>query len=206
MSKWESNIAPYMREIEDWASRGASTKEIAGKLNVAYSTFRKYSKQHEELGAALRRGKNKAKRIMEKALASQDTPGRVNTPRAKRTVPYVKSAPGTPRPDQQGRHRGPFERNKKKIYATQDICGICGRPVDKSLKYPHPLSPCIDHIIPVAKGGHPSDLSNLQLAHWTCNRQKSDKLLAQTEEHKMIEVISNRVLPQSMDWASYRSK
>lgn len=58
------------------------------------------------------------------------------------------------RPDKDGTHRGAFEKNKKKIYATQTVCGICGKPVDFSLKYPHPLSPCIDHIIPIAKGGH----------------------------------------------------
>ena len=69
------------------------------------------------------------------------------------------------RPDHDGTHRLAFERNKKKIYATQTVCGICGKPVDFSCKFPHPLSPCIDHIIPVAKGGHPSDLANLQLAH-----------------------------------------
>lgn len=67
------------------------------------------------------------------------------------------------RPDKDGTHRGAFEKNKKKIYATQTVCGICGKPVDFSLKYPHPLSPCIDHIIPIAKGGHPSDLENMQI-------------------------------------------
>jgi hypothetical protein len=107
------------------------------------------------------------------------------------------------RPDQNGVHRGMFERNKRKIYATQTVCGICGRPVDFSLKYPHPLSPCIDHIIPIAKGGHPSDLSNLQLAHWTCNRQKSDKLI-ERRDVKELQTISNRVLPQSMVWRHYR--
>lgn len=107
------------------------------------------------------------------------------------------------RPDQSGVHRGAFERNKKKIYATQTVCDICGKPVDFNLKYPHPLSPCIDHIIPIAKGGHPSDLDNLQLAHWTCNRQKSDKLVARSDV-KVQEVISNRVLPQSMDWRNFR--
>ena len=80
------------------------------------------------------------------------------------------------RPDHDGIHRAQFERNKKKIYATQTVCGICGNPVDFSFKFPHPLSPCIDHIIPIAKGGHPSDIDNLQLAHFCCNRQKSDKL------------------------------
>lgn len=109
------------------------------------------------------------------------------------------------RPDKDGTHRLAFERNKKKIYATQTVCGICGRPVDFSQKYPHPLSPCIDHIIPVAKGGHPSDLENLQLAHWICNRQKSDKLISVWKEDKE-EAVSNRNLPQSRDWAAYRSE
>lgn len=104
-----------------------------------------------------------------------------------------------------GTHRGAFEKNKKKILATQKVCGICGKPVDHSLKYPHPLSPCIDHIIPIAKGGHPSDIDNLQLSHWTCNRQKSDKLV----ERKIVaegdaEILSNRILPQSMDWSTYK--
>ena len=206
MSKWDTNISPYISEIEDWAGRGASVKEIAGKLNVAYSTFRKYSKIEQELSAALNRGRSRAKRVVEKALAEQEH-ARVEQRGSSEIPPYVKSIySDVPRPDQQGRHRGPFERNKKIIYATQEVCGICGRPVDKSLKFPHPLSPCIDHIIPIAKGGHPSDISNLQLAHWTCNRQKSDKLLGHTEKHQMVEVISNRILPQSMDWAAYRSK
>ncbi len=110
------------------------------------------------------------------------------------------------RPDKDGTHRLAFERNKKKIYATQTVCGICGKPVEFGMKYPHPLSPCIDHIIPVAKGGHPSDLENLQLAHWTCNRQKSDKLLGHHSKAENEETISNRVLPQSCDWTAYRSK
>ena len=104
--------------------------------------------------------------------------------------------------DKKGAHRANYERNKKRIFATQNTCGICGHPVDFSLKPPHPMSPTIDHIIPVAKGGHPSDIDNLQLAHWTCNRQKSDKIFRQKQETK--QVIGNRVLPQSMDWTEYR--
>lgn len=111
---------------------------------------------------------------------------------------------GRNRPDQDGTHRLAYERNKKKIFATQTVCGICGKPVDFSYKYPHPLSPCIDHIIPVNKGGHPSDIDNLQLAHWTCNRQKSDKLFRHKDTGNIKEIISNRVLPQSIDWKKYR--
>lgn len=110
------------------------------------------------------------------------------------------------RPDKDGTHRTEADRNRKKIMATQTVCGICGKPVDKGLRYPHPLSPCVDHIIPVAKGGHPSDLNNMQLAHWTCNRQKSDKLLRPRQVAQEDEVLSNRILPQSRDWAAYKPK
>lgn len=121
-------------------------------------------------------------------------------------MPPKKKAP--PRPDHDGAHRLAFERNKKKIYASQHVCGICGRPVDFSYKYPHPLSPCIDHIIPVARNGHPSDLDNLQLAHWACNRAKSDKLFDYGRLVKTAKqaVISVRDLPLSMDWTKYRAE
>ncbi len=112
--------------------------------------------------------------------------------------------PAKYRPDRDGTHRGAFERNKKKIYATQSVCGICGKPVDMSLRWPHPLSKCLDHIIPVAKGGHPSDIDNLQLAHLTCNRQKSDKI---AESYgNVTDALSNRVLPWTYDWTNYKAK
>ena len=114
------------------------------------------------------------------------------------------------RPDHDGKHRLAFDRNKKKILASQNICGICGQPVDRSLKYPHPFSATVDHIIPIDRGGHPSDIENLQLAHLKCNRMKSNKLIApkteETEKQNVEEFGSrndNRDLPLSMDWSTY---
>lgn len=110
------------------------------------------------------------------------------------------------RRDELGEHRTALEKNKKRIYATQTVCALCGKPVDFSLRYPNPLAPSIDHIIPINRGGHPSDISNLQLAHWTCNRQKSDKL--QKEDATAVvpgTLISNRNLPQSFDWRKYKA-
>jgi 5-methylcytosine-specific restriction endonuclease McrA len=43
----------------------------------------------------------------------------------------------------------------------------------------NPLAPTIDHIIPLEKGGSPTDLGNLQLAHWKCNNAKRTKLIIQ---------------------------
>ena len=109
------------------------------------------------------------------------------------------------RADQKGAHRANYERNRKRVFATQTHCGICGNPVDMELKPPHPLSPVVDHVIPIAKGGHPSDIENLQLAHWTCNRTKSDKLYKNTVDNTPQQ-IGNRNLPQSTDWTQYKSK
>ena len=111
------------------------------------------------------------------------------------------------RPDHDGTHRGAFERNKKKIYATQTVCGICGQPVDFTIKYPHPLSACIDHIIPIVRGGHPSDIDNLQLAHFCSNGAMAYNLPGGVRPLGAAPhgPLANRVRPQSMNWAAYRS-
>ena len=106
------------------------------------------------------------------------------------------------RPDRNGPHRQQFEVNRKTILATQTICGICGKPVDKSLKSPHPMSATVDHIIPVSKGGHPSDITNLQLAHRCCNRAKSDKLASPITANDQ-NIPTNRNLKQSADWRTF---
>jgi len=109
------------------------------------------------------------------------------------------------RSDRTAGNRAAFEAARKKVLATQTICGICGKPVDFSYRYPHPLSPTVDHIIPVAKGGHPSDIDNLQLAHRCCNRQKSDKLMDVRQVAEEVEqLIPNSLLEQHADWKSYR--
>lgn len=102
--------------------------------------------------------------------------------------------------DRYGAERAQFETNRKRILATQGVCGICGRPVDKTLRFPHPMSATVDHIIPVDKGGALSDMDNLQLAHFACNRQKSDKLFDRKFFDDAPRLVSNRLLPQTFDW------
>jgi len=112
------------------------------------------------------------------------------------------------RPDREKGARGAFEAARMRVLKTQTICGICGKPVDFSYRAPHPLSPTVDHIIPVSKGGHPSDISNLQLAHRCCNREKSDKLLnlKQIKAKDDSELVPNDLLEQHCDWKRYRAK
>lgn len=102
------------------------------------------------------------------------------------------------RADRQGANRVQYEKNRKRILASQDVCAICGKPVDKRLKFPHPMSATVDHIIPIDLGGHPSDISNLQLAHNACNRAKSNKI--KKDDNLKVEIVTNKDLPNSIDF------
>lgn len=104
----------------------------------------------------------------------------------------------SPRPERNPAIRSQWEHNKKIILSTQSICGICGQPVDKTLKYPDPMSATVDHIIPVSKRGDPVALDNLQLAHRYCNRMKSDKMPSPPQQNAQGD--DKMVLPQSANW------
>ena len=73
---------------------------------------------------------------------------------------------------------------KRLLAMAPPICPLCGREIDYSLRTwqdpkdgkvkPHPMSPEIDEIIPVSKGGSPIDMDNLQVVHRVCNQRKRD--------------------------------
>lgn len=106
------------------------------------------------------------------------------------------------RADKRGAHRTEYAKNRKRILLSSNVCAICGKPIDKSLKFPHPMSATVDHIIPIDLGGHPSDISNLQLAHNACNRAKSNKI--KKDDNLKCEIITNRDLPSTIDFGKYR--
>lgn len=55
------------------------------------------------------------------------------------------------------------------------ICKICGKPVDRLLSFPDPMSASLDHVVPLVRGGM-HEASNVQLAHFICNSRKSGNL------------------------------
>ncbi len=65
-------------------------------------------------------------------------------------------------------------RLRFKVFARDGwVCQLCGEPTDRKVKWPHPMYPTIDHIIPVSKGGTHEE-SNLQCAHAQCNATMPD--------------------------------
>lgn len=87
------------------------------------------------------------------------------------------------RPDMDGNERGIYLHNKNILRKTATVCALCGMPFDKTLKYPHPMSISIDHIIPVTLGGK-STIDNLQATHLICNKSKGKKVLFKITDSK----------------------
>lgn len=56
----------------------------------------------------------------------------------------------------------------------QWLCGICGKSVPQSLTWPHPLSPTIDHIVPLSKKGTHTR-ANVRTAHLSCNSARGNR-------------------------------
>ena len=62
-------------------------------------------------------------------------------------------------------------------------CKLCGECVLFNRSRPHPLSPSVDHIIPISRGGE-NTIENVQLAHLRCNKVKGNRI--EREDAQMI--------------------
>ncbi len=69
------------------------------------------------------------------------------------------------------------DRHRTAIARGRPPCGICGDPIDYTLRYPDLRSFVVDHVVPLSAGGADT-LENKQAAHRDCNRAKSNKTLA----------------------------
>lgn len=76
---------------------------------------------------------------------------------------------------------------RRGVIAARDryTCGICFDPVSMDLQWPHPLSPSLDHVIPLTKGGM-HDPSNVQLAHLGCNTAKGNRVTPDVQAKAQI--------------------
>lgn len=65
------------------------------------------------------------------------------------------------------------------------MCQLCGQRVNRRIKYPHPRSASIDHIVPLGPDG-PDTPANVQLAHLACNSAKQARTLPAGEQLRFI--------------------
>ena len=77
-----------------------------------------------------------------------------------------------------GRKGRPWRRLQRWVWATYTHCYRCGEPVDQTITNPrHPRARSVDHIIALARGGHPLDRGNATLSHYGCNASAGSQLL-----------------------------
>ena len=69
----------------------------------------------------------------------------------------------------------------RRVKAMGLPCWICGMPIDAALPAGHPLSFELDELVPVSKGGSPTDPANVAGAHRCCNQWRGDKPMARVE-------------------------
>lgn len=101
--------------------------------------------------------------------------------RAIRDKAYRKANPPRNRPGGNRRRRALMRAARSEPYTAVEIadrdgwkCQRCGERIGRTLKWPHPRSLSIDHIIPVTRGG--DDLKvNVQAAHLRCNERKGNR-------------------------------
>jgi 5-methylcytosine-specific restriction endonuclease McrA len=74
----------------------------------------------------------------------------------------------------QATKEGPIDY-RKLIGIDEGRCSLCCQPIRFDVRWPHPLSLSIDHVIPLAVGGKHAE-SNMRIAHLRCNQSKNDKV------------------------------
>ena len=84
---------------------------------------------------------------------------------------------------------------RRRVAKRGDPCAICGKPIDYSLPRGHPMAYELDEIVPISRGGSPTDPDNVQPTHAICNRKKGNKLI---DERDAIDLG----IPTSRDWWS----
>lgn len=80
--------------------------------------------------------------------------------------------PQKPKSNPRSKYGSRRKAMRKRVLAYYDTCYLCGKPVDKTIKTPDPLSPEVDEIVPVSRGGSPTDWNNVRLTHRQCNQLK----------------------------------
>jgi 5-methylcytosine-specific restriction endonuclease McrA len=63
---------------------------------------------------------------------------------------------------------------RRAVLQQEDLCALCGQPVDKSLHRWDDGAPEVDEIVPVSRGGDPYDRDNVRLTHRICNRRRGN--------------------------------
>ena len=84
----------------------------------------------------------------------------------------------------------------RRVRALGEPCWICGLPIDPTLPAGHPLAFELDELVPVSKGGSPTDFDNCKGAHRCCNQLRGNRSVS------VVESIRDEVRRRFGPWPS----
>lgn len=84
--------------------------------------------------------------------------------------------------------RGPrtghrWRQLRAEVLSSSQVCVICGKRIP-DVRWPHPLSGTVHHIVALARGGPPLDPANLAPAHKRCNEQQGARLRSRSRHSR----------------------
>ena len=89
-----------------------------------------------------------------------------------------------------------YRRRRARVLAPRRIwCHICEKEIDKTLAWPHPMSPTADHLDPVAAGG--SNTGPLAPAHKHCNESRGKLTLRAYDERQARRAAQTQAAAQA---------
>lgn len=92
---------------------------------------------------------------------------------------------------------------RKQIFKRDNYtCMLCGQFLNMNVVSPHPLSPSIDHVIPLSKNGT-HEPGNVQAAHLICNSHKGNRELIIENVQHHVEVMNNNCANCNENKANY---
>jgi len=68
LSKYKTNVIPYLEDIKKWRKSGMSEEQISLKLGISYPTLKEYKRKHISFSSVLAIGKEKLVEELEKSL------------------------------------------------------------------------------------------------------------------------------------------
>lgn len=77
------------------------------------------------------------------------------------------------------RNGRPYRRLRERVLAEESVCWICQVPFFGV--WPMPLSPTMDHVVAISKGGAVMDRANVRAAHFRCNTSRNNRAVERPE-------------------------
>lgn len=76
-SKYQTHVAPRLKEVADWVRNGATNKEVAERLDISIDSLCEYQKKFSEFSETLKKTRDEVDGEVENALLQNALNGNI---------------------------------------------------------------------------------------------------------------------------------